>query len=478
MLDEKMFRRCTGFATAQSAAMAMALPAGGVWHGQSHVVWRSSLGGSWHRGTSGIRCPSQGIYGSWLGRNLWCFAGLGLMCQKPCGSEKGLGRRVLVLQSSEFEHLFEKGRTELAYAGTPAQDLSQHEQGMMCQEWARKVLQEQNPEAAILDPEPGTRCDGRRRGLNQADYDFILDDRRVETKSARMAWVSPQRCWMVRFASVKIAYAERVTAAFDDLYLVIVSPKGLHLIKHDLATGVSSNGISTKVRGHKIWVQASRGNTCCEVALVQILQKLCERGRCQVVAENHFRELDCKQLVSREVSRGNAAVAGLPMSGMSREKRGKRIQDIAFAIDHGLHPHCEFRLVKGSHGNTNAPVDWVRGEDRVEVKSCTLTFHQAMNAWQCAFKSIKPDLFDELWLAIYTSVGIYYYRSSSGNTVGFCRAGAATKTDGQTLLFYGPCHELDPLEAFMAIEIKMKSKGYEPVAIVEWEKGGSLRRAG
>ena len=467
-------RRCFGSATAQS--LAMAFPAGGVWHGQSHVAWRSSIGG-WQRGTSGTTCPSQGIYGSWLGQNLWCFAGLGLMCQKPRGSKKGLARRVLVLQSSEFEHLFEEGPTELAYAGTLIQDLSQYEQGMMCQKWARKVLQEQNPEATILDPEPGTCCDGRSRGLYRADYDFILDGSRVEIKSARMAWHSHERCWRVHFSSVKIAYAERVKAAFDDLYLVIVSPKGLHLIKHDLVTGVGSNGISTKVGGHRIMVRASRGIDCCEEASVQIMQKLCEQGSCQVVAEKPFSELDSKLLVSREVSRGRTAVAGLPMSGMSNEKRGKCIEEIALAIDHGLHPHCEFRLVKGSNGTSNAPVDWVRGEDRVEVKSCALTFDRSNTLWQCYFQSIKPDLFDELWLAIYASIGIYFYRSKLGNNVRFCMAGAATKMQGHRLRFCAPRDELDLLEAFKTIEFKMKSEGFELVGIMEWEKGGSLRRA-
>ena len=414
-------------------------------------------------------------------RDLWQLVGakplgLGLMSQKPRGSTKGLARRVLVLQSSEFEHLFEKGRTELAYAGSLIQDWSQYEQGMMCQEWARKVLQEQNPEATIFDPEPGTCCDGSSRGLHRADYDFILDHRRVEIKSARMVWISRHRCWMVQFRSVKFAYADRVQAAFDDLYLVIVSPKSLHLIKHDLVTGVSSDGLRTKVRGHRIIVLASRGIDCCEEASVQIVQKLCERGSCHFIAEKPFSELDCKPLV-RQVSPGKAAVAGLPMSCMSCQKRGKRIEGIALAIDHGLHPHCEFRLVKGSNGNSNAPVDWVRGEDRVEVKSCALTFDRSNNLWHCTFACIKPDLFDELWLASYTSLGIYYYRSSLRNPVGFCRAGAATRIQWHHLIFYGPCNELDPLEAFKAIETKMKSKGFEPVAIVEWEKGGSLRRA-
>ena len=56
--------------------------------------------------------------------------------------------------ASEFGHLFEAGPAELAYAGTPVSGLTQHEQGRRCQEWARKVLQEQNPVTQMFPPPP------------------------------------------------------------------------------------------------------------------------------------------------------------------------------------------------------------------------------------------------------------------------------------------------------------------------------------
>ena len=94
---------------------------------------------------------------SWSAAKFLCLAGLGLRQRGQRKFEECLARRVLVLPASEFEHLFEAGRTELAYAGTPLGSLTQHEQGTRCQEWAKKVLQEQNPEAEILDPEPGSK---------------------------------------------------------------------------------------------------------------------------------------------------------------------------------------------------------------------------------------------------------------------------------------------------------------------------------
>ena len=91
------------------------------------------------------------------------------------------------------------------------------------------------------------------------------------------------------------------------------------------------------------------------------------------------------------------------------------------------------------------------------------------------FQCIKPGLFDELWLAIYTLAGIYYFRSKFCKSLGLCNAGAAMQTRGHQLSFCGPCGEVDVLEAFKTIHARMVLRGYELVAIVEWEKGSPTR---
>ena len=391
-----------------------------------------------------------------------------------------MARRVLVLPSSEFEHLFQEGPTELAYAGTPAGRIKKNEQGRIGKVWAKKVLQEQNPKSEILEPEPGTCSDGRRRrGSYQAEYDFVLDGRKVEVKGARMTWVSTSYggYWRLTFKAVKLPYRERARAAFDDLYLVIMSPEGIHLIKHDLVTGVSTCGKSTEVDGHVIKVCGSRRTHCWEDAFGEMLEKLCERGGCRVVAEQPFSELKLEEMLSNRVSPGEAAVAGLPMSSMSGEKRGKRIQEIGLAIDRRLNPCSDFTCVKGNRGEANAPVDWVRDTSGVKLKSCGLTFDRSNRQWQCSFQRIKPDLFDELWLAIYTSVGIHYHQCKSCESLRFQKAGVRTEVHGHNLPFHGPRGELDPLAALKTIQTEIRSSRCELIAIVEWEKGGSLSHA-
>ena len=213
------------------------------------------------------------------------------------------------------------------------------------------------------------------------------------------------------------------------------------------------------------------------MALGEMVEKLCVRGSCRVVDEQPFSELKLEEILSNRVSLGQVAIAGLPMSSMSGEKRGKRLEEIGLAIDRRLHPCGDFTCVKGNRGEANGPADWVRGNVRVELKSCRLNFDRSNNLWACRFTCIKPDLFDELWLAIYTFVGIYYYRSKGGNSLGFVKDGVRTKVHGHALVFYGPQGELDAMGAFEVIKAKIASAGCEMVAIVEWEKGMPIPHA-
>ena len=139
----------------------------------------------WPIFTCSRTCLPERCGNSLKAKVVFCLGRLGLGQRRVC-----LPRRVLVLPFSEFEHLFEDGPTELVYVGTPVSGLTQHEQGRVCQEWAKKVLQEKHLDAEMLDPERATCGNGRRRGSSQALYDFVSDGRKVEAKGARIAWSS------------------------------------------------------------------------------------------------------------------------------------------------------------------------------------------------------------------------------------------------------------------------------------------------
>ena len=111
-----------------------------------------------------------------------------------------------------------------------------------------------------------------------------------------------------------------------------------------------------------------------------------------MLGDTALSQLDLKDIFWQRVSPGQASLAGIPMPNMSKEKRGKRIEEIGLAIDRRLSPQSDFSFVKGSSGKANAPADWVRGTRRVELKGCGLSFDESHNRWRGYFSCIKPDL--------------------------------------------------------------------------------------
>ena len=167
----------------------------------------------------------------------------------------------MVLRASLFEHLFEHGPTENVYTNTPVSGLGQSQQGKILQEWARKVLEEQSPNATMLDPEPGTCCNGSRRGSLPSRAQFSPGRSKGGSKERPNGLAFNNKMLKCAvFFRVKLAHGERKEAPFDDLYLVILSPSGLHLIKHDLVTGIGSCRGKKKlgVSGHDTGVRKQR----------------------------------------------------------------------------------------------------------------------------------------------------------------------------------------------------------------------------
>ena len=117
-----------------------------------------------------------------------------------------------------------------------------------------------------------------------AACDFLMGGRRVEIKSSRMFWSTTDGRWNVQFSRIKLPYGERTESAFDDLYLVVLSPKGMHLIKHDHVTRISTRGERTGVSGHMIRVR-KQADKLLEDACDEILEKLCQRRGCSMVHE-------------------------------------------------------------------------------------------------------------------------------------------------------------------------------------------------
>ncbi|CAE7463580.1 unnamed protein product [Symbiodinium sp. CCMP2592] len=404
--------------------------------------------------------------------------------------------RKLVLQASAFSHILdlEEGPSTADVFGHPLWKLSPSRRGTVLQDVTRAVLQRAYPDSQFHDPVPGNFDSGRARHLQQAQWDWTMDGRRVECKSASLSW-SRQRCqWRALFSGVKLAHdGFRQHALFDDLLLVLLSPDSLDIVQHDLRTRVSTAGHRTGPTGSIIKITGARRQPCWKEARKQILGKLCEgQGSCVPVAQVLLSDPCIHSTLQKHLSRYPAMACShtpfdsLPLSLLSPPMRGLRIQQIALEIDQMLHPDADFSIVcEGTtasgarRSSQNASVDWVRNETSVEVKHGKLNFESKQKRWKCTFRAIKcafpgtrsRDLYDELWLVMYSSLGLHFMKHHG--QLGLSTNGVMTEVSGHVLQVYGPSKEEDSRAAAHVILAKLLHRGCVLLATVWWDSNMS-----
>ena len=375
----------------------------------------------------------------------------------------------VTLDASQFKHLWEDvGSTASFYNGHPLAQLNGQRRGVLLQEWACKILQDANPQALFEDAIPGTKINGWRRHASQAEYDFQLGDRKGEIKSSQLRY--RKGGWTVGFESVKFQHLMPwKTSFFDDLYLVLFSPKWLHLVKHDLCTGISRAGLRTETSGYHILVGGGKNCSCWEESLENILDKLCTQGGCSLIAKNDISESWILDMCNKHQGFGRQFYHHKPFSSMSPGLRGLRVQRVVLEIDKLLHSRCFFYhcsseqtcsgTIRSQH---NASVDWIRDGERVEVKSGQLSFNKLSQTWFCVFTAIKHDCFDELLLAIYSPRGLDVFKHDG--FFGLSTRGVATETWGKSVFVRAPSGELDPIRALQFIEAKLEATNCPRIA--------------
>ena len=371
--------------------------------------------------------------------------------------------------------LNDSGRTSKVYF-----DHAGHELSMLCskrhrllKELCKKELVRLNPNSKIEDPIEGVRCDGKRRSAYHAQYDFSMNGRQINCKSARMSWRERQKCWLVNFRGVKLqwpGYRDRVP--FDDLYLILFSPDSLHIIKHDLHTGVSTCGKETGTRGHAIVVAGASGQECWQAARSQILDKFLAAGHCKLASHIDLSATEVRTWLAQHMGGTSPCLdseyKGVPLNQMAPQLRGLRIEQIAFEVDQLLHPNCSF-------SRASSKVDWVRGGVKVEVKHGQMCFNKGGKSWKCSFSNIQcassgvraRDMFDELWLAIYSPFGIHILKHPGGN-VHLSLSGLKVAISGKDMHVLGGQNVIDVRKALDKMLKKMETWGCEPLATIVW----------
>lgn len=384
----------------------------------------------------------------------------------------------LKMRASQFQHILGKTTlTEQVYAGNPLAAVSYSRRGFLLQKWAKRFLAEKYPDLSMLQPHPGQCIDGRKRSTHNAEYDVLFGGRRVKLKSAQLCFNRHRSCWEVTWRGIKLQFPGcRSKPAFDDLYVTLLTPGGLHLFKHDLSTGVSRDGQRTEQMGHVIQLYGSSKDSSWKAAAERIVDRLCSKGSCLDLGYTQIGDRLVQELLWEDHDSGVAFYKDTPLAFMNGAARGNLIQWLVFEVDQHLHGQSTFSFPEGEEtylgsgrirGSANTTTDWIRDGMRIETKHAKLCYNEKAQRWQCRFQGIKKDLFDELLLAIYSPEGIFIFLYN--NSLHLTLSGVYTECLGHQLCLCGPVHEPQPSHALKAILAKLSSCKCQHVATILWD---------
>ena len=405
-----------------------------------------------------------------------------------CAALPASCRQLVVLPSSCFQHIIDDvGDTTAAFASDQLSITSPYRRGHLLEDLANRVLERLHPGCCVQDPPASaTSSTGQPGGKGKADWDGTFQGRRLEFKTAQLSYQRSRSRWQLAFHDVKFARDGRASQPFDDLYLLAYAPDGFYLLKHDLATGITSCGGRNATRGHRISVSSHTGQSWRE-AMCTILAKLMSTGTCKLLAiiskaDPLVQAMYCR-LSGLNCSLASTVYEGIPWSTMSPALRAHRVERIGVELDQLLNPRSAFSTAAGEvtsrgcrRGVSNAAVDWVRDSTRVEVKSAKMMFDVRQPRWVCYFSKIKLPgcgdscsiYFDELWLAVYSPLGIHFFKHWGWRDRLYGKRRLAV--EGTALSVCGRRNDLDFRSALKDMRGNLEAAGAELHAVVLWER--------
>jgi hypothetical protein len=328
--------------------------------------------------------------------------------------------------------------TRDAYVGVPLADLSEKARGDVLENAVRRVLEQRADEAAT-DAVAGATVAGRKRGRNQAPYDFDLSGRRVEVKSAQLRWETHRRRWEVAWQHIK-------SDEHDDLYLALYTPSGVYIYLHNGVYGVSTDGKQQAAKGGKVQLYGP----CSETSIAKATAAVCGKLAPMLVAH-----LPCEQLVDEKGTITHAAYVGVPLADLSAKARGDALEGIVRRVlerqagEAATDPVAGATVAGRKRGLNSAPYDFGLTGRRVEVKSAQLRWNTHNRRWEAAWQAIKPDEHDDLYLTLYTPSGVYIYLHNG--VYGVSTDGKQQAANGGTVNVYGPRSETSIAKATAAV---------------------------
>lgn len=391
----------------------------------------------------------------------------------PSASASSLAAPELVLPAAAFAELLQRRTwTAECFEGVPLDGYDVLTRSLVLNTVARRVDASLHPAQlhplAPLDPAPHASAlreeeeilMGSARGSVSAARlpvsGWLRGGRRIASRAAQLSWergrhprwravfrnVPPEllgASTAVRGASETMGGASKSVGCFDELLLVLYTPRGIYIHTHDRELGL------TGTSAPYIQLRGPRSETDWREALdTQILPSLDGVGSgCERVAFVSFDDhrlaaaVDEYPLPLTSVAYGNA-----PLARSHPRARAATLRDLVRELDERIHPGA---WVKSPYvGTFEAEYDWLRDNRRVLCKSAQLKWDQHGGRWRAVFRDIKLPLegvreeapFDELMLALYTPRGVYVYRHDL--ELGVTTQGKATAQKGHAVTLYGP----------------------------------------
>ena len=174
--------------------------------------------------------------------------------------------------------------TKQAYEGTPLQYASPTVRGLRVEAVAFDIDKLLNPDASFLRTCKEKSGHNSLKGLHSASADWLRDTCRIEVKHSRMSFNQTHQYWRCMFSDIKFASVKTGMAQyFDELWLAVFSPRGLHFFKHKAGFGMPADTAHARCAGGRIYVYGPKKQPDVNLALERILVNLC-RGGCEPVA--------------------------------------------------------------------------------------------------------------------------------------------------------------------------------------------------
>ena len=348
-------------------------------------------------------------------------------------------------------------QTADVYQKLPLATLSPSERGDLLENDTRYVVEETTGEKTY-DPDPGTTITGKKRGRNQAPFDFYLgDDRqRVEVKSAQLRWDKFFKRWYASFQNVK-------RTEYDLLYLALYTPSGIYVFKHNDKYGKSTNGKQQESRGGQIQVYGPMNQESIEEATNTVLEKMGSMFQKHIPLDT----IEIPKNVTRD------SYKDVPFATLSPAERGDLLEnDTRYVVEETTgektyDPDPGTTITGKKRGRNQAPFDFYLGDDRqrVEVKSAQLRWDKFFKRWYASFQNVKRTEYDLLYLALYTPSGIYVFKHN--DEYGKSTTGKQQESCGGNIKVVGPRNEESIVKA---TEVVLRKMGSMHVKTIEFDE--------